>query len=281
MAGASKVLVVGGTGKTGRAVVRGLRERGVPLRIGARNARVEAGVRFDWMDESTYVSAIDGVDGIYLVAPVGVLDPVPVMSRFIDRALEAGVRRFVLLSSSAIPIGGPAMGQVHKVLSERVPEWAVLQPSWFMQNFTEAHHGDTIRRESKIYSATGSAAVAFIDANDIGATGVACLCAERALNDGVVLTGPQALSYDQVAEIVSTAAGRRIEHVKLDQAQLARRFADLGLPADYADFLAGLDAFLAEGSEARTTDNVLQLTARAPASFRDFAAQSAEQWRGE
>ncbi len=281
MAGASKVLVVGGTGKTGRAVVRGLRERGVPLRIGARNARVEAGVRFDWMDESTYASAIDGVDGIYLVAPVGVLDPVPVMSRFIDRALEAGVRRFVLLSSSAIPIGGPAMGQVHKVLSERVPEWAVLQPSWFMQNFTEAHHGDTIRRESKIYSATGSAAVAFIDANDIGATGVACLCAERALNDGVVLTGPQALSYDQVAEIVSTAAGRRIDHVKLDQAQLARRFADLGLPADYADFLAGLDAFLAEGSEARTTDNVLQLTARAPASFRDFAAQSAEQWRGE
>lgn len=281
MAGASKVLVVGGTGKTGRAVVRGLRERGVPLRIGARNARVEAGVRFDWMDESTYASAIDGVDGIYLVAPVGVLDPVPVMSRFIDRALEAGVRRFVLLSSSAIPIGGPAMGQVHKVLSERVPEWAVLQPSWFMQNFTEAHHGDTIRRESKIYSATGSAAVAFIDANDIGATGVACLCAERALNDGVVLTGPQALSYDQVAEIVSAAAGRRIEHVKLDQAQLARRFADLGLPADYADFLAGLDAFLAEGSEARTNDNVLQLTARAPASFRDFAAQSAEQWRAE
>lgn len=279
MAGAKHVLVTGGTGKTGRAVVNGLRNRGVAYKVGARSpGDAEFAVRFDWMDSATHAPALAGVDAVYLVAPIGVLDPVPVMSAFIDEALTGGVRRFVLLSSSAITIDGPAMGQVHRVLADKAPEWAVLQPSWFMQNFTEGHHGDTIRREGAIYSATGDAAVAFIDANDIGETGAACLCADQPLNDGVILTGPSSLSYDEVAALISAQAGRAIEHVKLEVADLARRFNEFGLDADYSQFLAQLDAFLAGGSEARTTSGVAEIAGREPVTFLEFAEASKGCW---
>lgn len=277
MSGPTEILVTGGTGKTGRAVVDGLGRRGVACRIAARTPGVGT-VRFDWLDETTHDAALAGVDGVYLVAPVGVLDPVPAMSTFIDKALDAGVRRFVLLGSSAIPIDGPAMGRVHRILADRAPEWAVLRPSWFMQNFTEGHHGDTIRREDAICSATGDAAVAFIDADDIGEVGAACLCADRPLDDEVILTGPSAHDYGEIAEIVSAWAGRRIAHVRLDPAALARRFHAFGLDADYAEFLAGLDAFLAGGSEARTTTAVMDLAGRPPRSFTDFARANEARW---
>ena len=274
----ARILVTGGTGKTGRAVAASLAKRGIACRLAARTPS-ETAVRFDWMDSTTHADALAGIDAVYLVAPVGVLDPVPAMSCFIARAIASGVRRFVLLSSSAIPIDGPAMGQIHRILADTAPEWAVLQPSWFMQNFTEGQHGETIRKEGKIFSATGEAAVAFIDADDIGEVAAVCLSSETALNDGVVLTGPSAFSYDEVAAVISTHARREITHVNLEPTELTKRFTTLGLNPDYAAFLAQLDTFLASGSEARTTNGVQELTGRAPRSFADFAACHAHAWR--
>lgn len=273
----ARILVTGGTGKTGRAVAASLAKRGIACRLAARTPS-ETAVRFDWMDSTTHADALAGIDAVYLVAPVGVLDPVPAMSCFIARAIASGVRRFVLLSSSAIPIDGPAMGQIHRILADTAPEWAVLQPSWFMQNFTEGHHGDTIRRQDKIFSATGEAAVAFIDADDIGDVAAACLVSDAALNDAVILTGPSCLSYDEVAALISAHAGRQIAHVTLEPTALATRFTGSGLDADYARFLAQLDAVLASGSEARTTNVVKRLLGRAPRCFAGFAARNTQFW---
>jgi ergot alkaloid biosynthesis protein len=278
MVAPSHILVTGGTGKTGRAVVAGLTKRGIACRIAARSPSGSS-IHFDWMDRNTYADALAGIDAVYLVAPVGILDPVPAMAQFISQAIAAGVRRFVLLSSSAIPIDGPAMGQIHRILADTAPEWAVLQPSWFMQNFTEGHHGETIRKEGKIFSATGEAPVAFIDADDIGEVGAACLASETALNDGVVLTGPSSLNYDEIAKLISTVAGRDIAHIKLEPSELAKRFTAFGLDEDYSEFLSKLDALLASGCEARTTNAVHELTGRKPKSFADFAASHAHAWR--
>lgn len=95
------------------------------------------------------------------------------------------------------------MGHVHRILSDTALERVALQPSWFVQNFIEGHHGDTIRKEGKIFSATGEASIAFIDVNDIGEVGAACLASETALNNDIVLTGPSSLSYDDVAALIS------------------------------------------------------------------------------
>lgn len=102
-------------------------------------------VRFEWTDASTYgnpfsaVPAIAPIKSIYLVAPNDVVEPASPMLAFIDYALNQGVQRFVLLSASVIPEGGPIFGLVHKHLhqlgNQGICEWAVLRPTWFQQNF--------------------------------------------------------------------------------------------------------------------------------------------------
>lgn len=280
MTGATNILVTGGTGKTGRYVVESLQRRGVAFKVAARNPPQSSNsVRFDWMDEQTFDGALVGVDAVYLVAPAGVPDPLPPMSGFISRALQNGVRRFVLLSSSAIPIDGPVQGGVHRFLADNASEWAVVQPSWFFENFTEMHHAATIKREDCVYSATGDAAIAFIGAADIAEASVACLTADQSLNSGIILTGPTSHSYDEMAGIISRQAGREIRHVRLDPLDLARKFTEFGLDENYSNILAQLDNFLAGGSEARTTDAVERLTGRSAQSFSAFAEAHKDSWK--
>lgn len=273
-----RVLVTGGKGKTGRRVAARLAASGMDVVIGTRRPDSPLDRRFDWADPSS-ASAFDGCDAVYLVAPTDRTDHLSVMEPLLEEAMSRGVRRFVLLSSSLLAPGGPMMGEVHTWLEHNAPEWAVLRPSWFMQNFSEGPHATTIRDEGIIYSATGAGRVGFIDAEDIAATAAACLTAETPLNSDVVLTGPDALSYDDIAAIITAALGRPVRHVSLDPAALAVRFVAQGLPSDYAKTLSGLDAAIAAGAEDCTTSGVEQVTGQRPASFPAFANRVLERWK--
>lgn len=265
-----RVLITGGKGKTGRRVASRLTAMGINVAIGTRTPDGLQDRGFDWADPSS-ASAFDGCDAVYLVAPTDRSDHLAVMQPLLEEAVQRGVRRFVLLSSSLLEPGGPMMGEVHAWLAESAPDWAVLRPSWFMQNFSEGPHAATIREEGIIYSATGAERVGFINAEDIAATAAASLTAKTPLNSDVVLTGPEALSYDDIAAIITDVAGRPVRHISLDPAALTARFVAQGLPPDYAKTLTGMDAHIAAGAEDCTTLGVEQMTGQRPTSFRDFA----------
>ena len=129
-----------------------------------------------------------------------------------------------------------------------------------------------------IYSATGKGRVGFIDADDIAACAVAALAAPRPLDRDVVLTGPDALSYDDIAAIIAQVLDRPIRHVSLSRAALGRRFEEQGMPSDYAEVLSDLDEAIRTGAEDRTTQGVQLLTGVAPSGFRRFAEQSRAIW---
>jgi uncharacterized protein YbjT (DUF2867 family) len=272
-----RVLITGGKGKTGRRVASRLTAKGIGVAIGTRTPDGPKDRRFDWADPSS-ASAFDGCDAVYLVAPTDRTDHLAVMQPLLQEALARGVRRFVLLSSSLLVPGGPMMGEVHAWLAKSAPEWAVLRPSWFMQNFSEGPHATTIREEGTIYSATATGRVGFIDAEDIAASAAACLTATTPLNSDVILTGPDALSYDDTAAIIAAAVGRPVRHMSLDPVALAARFVTQGLPPDYAKMLTDLDAHIAAGAEDCTTSGVEQVTGQRPASFHAFANRVLESW---
>lgn len=272
-----RVLITGGKGKTGRRVASRLAAMGIDVAIGTRTPDGPRHRRFDWADPSS-ASAFDGCDAVYLVAPTDRTDHLAVMQPLLQEAMGRGVRRFVLLSSSRLEPGGPMMGEVHAWLAKSASAWAVLRPSWFMQNFPEGPHAATIRDEGIIYTATGAGRVGFIDAEDIAATAAASLTAKTPLNSDVVLTGPEALSYDDIAAIITAALGRSVRHVSLDPAALAARLVAQSLPADYAEMLVGLDADIASGAEDYTTSGVDQMTRQQPTSFRTFANRVFKTW---
>lgn len=291
-----RFLITGGTGTTGRRVATALAglnttdpdvtgqdvtDKSVSVRIGSRTpAPGTRQVRFDWADPTTHGPALTGTDGVYLVPPIGDAEPARLMVPFLERARDAGARRFVLLSSSAIAEGGPGLGEVHSALRQLTSEWAVLRPSWFMQNFvTPGHlHIESIRAADEIVTATGQGRVAFIDADDIAAVAVRALTDERPHNAAHLITGPEALSYADIAEAVSKVSGREIRHHSVSVERLSERLAATGMPEPFARMLAGMDDAIAHGSEDRVDPTVERVTGRAARSFADFAAENAAAW---
>ena len=148
-----------------------------------------------------------------------------------------------------------------------------------MQNLSEGQHLASIRDEGRIYTAAGDGRVPFIDAGDIAAIAVEALTASGFDNGELVLTGPHALTYDEVAAAVGAAAGRPVVHHRLSRAELVARLEGLGMPPDYAQGLAAMDEAIAEGAEDRTTDAVEHITGRAAMEIADFARANAGAWR--
>lgn len=275
----AKILVTGGTGKTGGRLSQLLAQEGIAHDIASRNPSSSANsVRFDWTDPSTHIPALDGIGAVYLVAPTVEGDPAALMIDFCKTALAQGVTRFVLLSASLIPEGGPFMGQVHSWLKENTEDWAVLRPSWFMQNFSESHHVATIATDRAIYSATGQGKIAFVDADDIAKAAYGTLTMDTAANREYVLTGPTTLSYNQVAETISNAAGYSVRHILLSAKDLTARYVESGLPEMLSQTLAGMDELISTGVEDRTTQDVLAACGEQAGSFEQYAKGSAKFW---
>jgi uncharacterized protein YbjT (DUF2867 family) len=267
----STVLITGGTGTTGSRIATLLRGQAT-VRIATRKPSSGEHVRFDWANPATHGPALTGVGRIYLVAPVGVADPAPLVRPFLAAAVRAGVRRVVLLSSSAIDEGAPGLGALHRMVRTALPEWAVLRPSWFMQNFLGEHPvAAGIRTSGEIVTATGDGRVAFVDAADIAAVAARALLDPTPHNAAHVITGPEALSYADAAAVITESSGRRVRHRSVSTAELTTRLIAAGIPAEFAAILAGLDADIQRGAEERVTSTVQSVTGRRPRSFAEFA----------
>lgn len=271
---ADGIVVIGATGTTGSLVLAALAAAatGRETRAAGRNGPT----RFDWDDAATHAAALDGVSAAYLVPPPGSIDPAAVMVPFLQRS---GLSRVVLLSAQAIETGGPGVGQVAAALPGLVPEAVVLRPSWFMQNTVGDHQiARGIRRDGLIRTATGSGRLPFIDAADIAAVASTLLLQrEPPTGRDHVLTGPAAMSYDQVAATISEVSGRIVRHEQVS-ATIVRDevYAELG--AGYAGVMAGLDEQIARGAWSATTDEVEKLTGRPAGSFQSFARSQVKAW---
>jgi uncharacterized protein YbjT (DUF2867 family) len=269
----SDVLVTGATGTTGSRVTAVLSERGVPHRPATRSPTSAGQVRFDWADRETHQEALRGVRAVYLIAPIGVPDPVRLVEPFLQEALRQGVRRVVQLSSSALPEGAPGLGAVHRLVRTLMPEWTVLRPSWFMQNFVGDHLVAQGVKSGEIITATGNGRVAFIDAADIAAVAGHALTDDTPHNTEHILTGPVALSYADAARILTRQTGRIISHRSVSAEEAAQRIAAHGVPAEFAQVLAAMDIDISGGAEDRVTDTVKAVTGRTARSFQTFAAR--------
>lgn len=275
----SGVLVTGATGKTGTALVKSLRARGVPLRAGSRRpaAQDTDAVRFDWDDPATHSAALHGMDRVFLVPPPSALDPLPVVEPFLAQARRAGVRRLVLLGSAVVFPDAPGRLELADQVKQQ-PGWVVLRPAGFMQNFLPPHPlGDGIRQRGEIRTAAGDARVGWIDVQDVAAAAAELLSIVDVDAD-YQLDGPQALSYREAASIITAESGRpvRVRHVDVDE--LAAGYRAAGLPSAFAASLAAVEIATQAGEQAQLSTSVLHLTGRPPSSFGDFVRRHADAW---
>lgn len=276
-------LVTGGTGKTGRLVVDRLVGSSTPVRVASRTPAADlpdgaSAVRFDWDDPSTHDAALDGIDTAYLVAPALVVDPAPVMLPFVERARAAGVQRAVLLSANGMEQAPPDFGlhAVQRALAASGAQWAVLQPTWFLQNLSEGFLAPGIAHDTLAF-AGGTGRNAWIDIRDIADVAVAALQGKA---DGVLqLTGPELLSFADLAAEVSRASGREVSYLDQSPDELAAVLSGAGFPPDYTGLMLQLAAAIRDGHAEQLTTTVQDVTGRPPRTLRQFADDHAQAWR--
>ncbi|KAK0476180.1 hypothetical protein IW261DRAFT_442451 [Armillaria novae-zelandiae] len=250
------ILLTAGTGKTAIRIARLLQDAKQPVLLTSRKGVVPEpfkGVKFDWHDPSTFENVFTtdpNIDRIYLVAPARSLEPLPPMKLFIDLAMKKGVKRFVLLSASALEAGHPALGKVHEYLLSLKVDYAVIRPSWFFENFLTLHLS-SIKEQNTILTASADGKMGFISADDIADLAVSTLTDEKSHNTDYILTGPELLSYDDVAAIFTEVLGRKITHTRITVEDLKKRYIAFGITEDYASMLSSLDDMNANGVEEK------------------------------
>ncbi|MCA1186491.1 MULTISPECIES: ergot alkaloid biosynthesis protein [unclassified Saccharopolyspora] len=258
-------LLIGGTGTTGRPLSRLLPD----ATVASRNPG-PGRVRFDWAEPSTFAPALDGVRAVYLVPPPAELEPMRFAVPFFAAARAAGVRRVVLLGSLIVLPDAPGVAELVAAVRS-MPEPVVLRPSGFMQNLLGDHPlAVGLRERGELVSAAGDGKLGWIDAADIAAV------AARALTDPAVsgehlLTGPEALSYAEVAEVLAEVTGRPVRHRPVRTSERREVFRAAGMPEPFATALAAVDRGIRNGEEDLVTGAVAELTGRAPRSLREFA----------
>ena len=269
-------LVLGGTGRTGTRVARRLTGLGHSVRTAARNG---ADAVFDWDDPATHRTAVDGVDRIYLVAPVMRTRFAPQVSAFLELAEAAGVQHITYLSAYGIDLAPPevALRAVELDLMQRVSmTHSILRPAWFMQNFSETFLKPI---DGAITVPTGDGAEAFVDAEDIAAVAAATL-ADPNTHAGAQYapTGPDRLTVREAADVIGSVTRQPVRHVDVDRRAWVNGAIASGVPAEYGEMLQLLTETIASGGGSRPNDDVQTVTGTPPTSFTEFTRRTASAW---
>ncbi|KHK49155.1 NmrA family transcriptional regulator [Ralstonia sp. A12] len=261
----SSVLVLGATGKTGARVAQGLRAHGVTVREGSRKANPA----FDWEDQTTWPAALAGMDGVYITHQPDLAAPGAEVAihAFVAAAKSAGVRHLVLLSGR----GEPTAQRCEAIVQGSGLAWTVLRASWFNQNFSEGHLLESVLA-GVIALPGGNVAEPFVDAGDLADAAVAAFTDARHIGQLYEMTGPRALTFAEVAEILSGALGRDIHYQPMEPGAYVDMLSDY-VPREFAEFLGGLFAEVLDGRNVHLTDGVQRALRRAPRDFADYVRE--------
>ena len=281
-----RVLVIGGTGKTGRELVRLLAEEDVPVRAASRHPVKPAGgvaeaVEFDWARPETHAAALEGVGRLYVVPPALNADASGQVVPFLRRAVEGGVRRIVHLSAMGVDAAPEEVGlrKIERAVMGSGAGWTILRPNWFMQNFSEGFFLAPIIERGELLAPTGDAAVSFIDSRDIAVVAAAALLEEGHEGAGYTLTGGRALTFGEAAATIGEAASRDVRHVDVAPEAMRQVMVEWGMPGDYAAMMMGLFGGISAGWSATVDDSAGRVLGRPPISFAEYARDNADIWR--
>lgn len=282
------ILVTGATGKVGQEVVHQLAARDVPLRAFVRDPTRASHIRLpgvevvagDLSRPETLDEALLGVDRVFLLSSPDP-DQVTLQGNCIDAARRAGVRHVVKVSVAGGPDSGTQIGRWHwtteKQLEASGLSFTFLRPTSYMQQLLM--FAPSIAAIGSFHLSMGSGAVAVVDTRDVAAAAVCALTEpghDRKIYD---LTGPDALTFEEMADELSHAAGRKISYVHVPPDYARKSLLAMGVPRWLVDDMLILSSSFREGYGAAVSSAVPELTRRPARSFAEFARDYAPVFR--
>jgi uncharacterized protein YbjT (DUF2867 family) len=280
------VLVTGARGNTGREVAAQLAAhadvnvRGGTTDPDALSAEGVTPVHFDWSDPSGWEAALDGVDALYLARPD--VEAAPQNVQELTRA-AAHAETIVLLSEMGAEDMAPETW-VRRVedafLAAREDGWTIVRPTWFAQVLTdERFFLGTIRDQHVFSMPSAGAGISFIDTRDIAAVAVAALLDTSHWGRTYTLSGPEALTLEEVAERISDAVSAQVSYLQTEIPEAIAELRDSGGEAWLVEVVTDLYARVEAGRFGAVTDVVEHVTGAAPRTLDAFIAEHAARWQ--
>lgn len=279
------VLVVGAGGNVGGATVEALRARGIGVRAGVRHPGATAEVpgvepvALDLFDPATFGAAVAGAAGLFLLRPPPVARVGPTLNALTDAAVRAGVGHVVFVS-----VAGADSNRVvphHRVethLARRAPSWTILRPGFFAQNLADAYRRDVVD-DDRIHVPAGDGRVAFVDTRDIGEVAAAVLAEPGPHRGrGYTLTGPAAVTFDEVADVLSRVLGRAIRYEPATVPGYVAHLRRRGLPLAQVAVQTVLHTGLRRGDAAAVDPTLERLLGRPGRSIGEYVRDHADTW---
>jgi uncharacterized protein YbjT (DUF2867 family) len=275
------ILVIGGRSKIGAALIGELLDRGEQVRVLARAgepassppAGVET-VTGDLSDEGSLVTAMQGAEKMFLLS-----SPHPDAVAWHRNAIDAARRTQVRLLVRSSILGADresaaefisAHSACDRYLEESGLAHVIVRPNLFLQNIPESTI-PAIDASGNFYADAGQARISMVDTRDVAAVAAAALTEPGHTGARYDVTGPEALSYTDVAAKLTRAMGRQITYVDAPDDAVRQALLGAGLTEWFAGALVGLYQDYrrsgTDGYAAQVTGTVQQLTGHPPRSL--------------
>jgi uncharacterized protein YbjT (DUF2867 family) len=276
-----RIFITGATGSVGTQLVKKLAVLDIPFKALVRtrdsgnllrslpNAEIVVG---DMADENSLIDALQGIDSAFLLTNSSE-EAACLQLNFVNAAYKAGVKHIVKLSQFAADEHSPVRFlRYHANVENRIKELGItytfLRPNLYMQGLLAFR--DHIKTEGRFYASIGNAAVSVVDVRDIAAVAAIALTEPGHKNKTYNITGPEALTHYQIADVFSRILGKQITFIDVTPEQMegalhAARFPEWqvgGLLEDYAHY--------ARGEAATVYPTINDVTNISATSFEQF-----------
>jgi uncharacterized protein YbjT (DUF2867 family) len=281
------ILVTGAGGTVGSEVVKELQQGGAVFRAAfhsqakadaARAKGIDA-VVIDYERPETLDAAFAGIEKLFLLSSSNAEQELAA----IDAAKRTGVKHIVKLSVIGAAAESYSFGKIHRRAEKAIEEsgiaWTFLRPNGFMDNMHN-YMGGSIRGQGAFYGSTGDTKIAHVDVRDIAAVAAKALTGPGHEGKSYTLTGPEGLTYGEIASKLSAASGRTINYVNVGDEDIKAGMTGSGAPEAYADAFVDLQRFYRTGEAGQVSGDVKKVTGRDPIAFDQYAKDHASQFAG-
>jgi uncharacterized protein YbjT (DUF2867 family) len=295
------ILVTGATGTVGSEVIKQIAAAtpsGINIRAAVHSRNKSEQLRhldnkgveivdLDYTKPETVSHALNEVGEVFLQT-LPTPDVADICSIVVKESKKNGVKYIVKLSAmgaGSVPESTILRlhGEEEKIIEDSGISYTFLRPPAFMQNFV-TQFGHSIRTQNAFYAPAGEAKMSFIDTRDIAAVAVTMLMSNsngvsQYQNKAYDITGQVALSYRQVADILSDEVGKKISYANIAEEDARKAMKQISLGDWFIDIMIELFRTIRSGYGSETTEAVERITGRKPLSFTRFAKDYAGVFR--
>jgi len=287
------ILVTGPNGNVGTELSQLLvKRKSAPYRIASRHPeslRKQFGVdvpavAFDFLDHAGWPDALKGVESVFLLFPL----PHPATAKnhmvpFVYACRDAGVKHIVYLSvPGADKVSIVPHFHTEKAIRECGIGYTILQASYFSQNLIRdiSTHWVDIAKYNEIYIPAKQGLHSFIDSRDVGEAAFNIMLDPAPhLGKTYVVTGPENLSFGDVAQIMTEELGRPIRYANPSLPAFWWRMKRRGVTGDVLFFMCITYLLGRRGKNGPMTDTLPKLLTRPPNTMRDFVRRHRDKWQ--